>query len=122
MTSDTKALIEMAIRHVFEEVPALKPLKLVLGLELRGRGDIQIYRVELPSLQITKDDAPDAKIRLNIPRSHFNELARDGKIRNWREAFKHGVVKASGSEDIMKLIVNVVNRQQARARTRKVRL
>ena len=32
----------------------------------------------------------------SVPRSHFNELAREGKVRNWREAFASGTVKASG--------------------------
>ena len=42
--SDTKTLIETAVNRFLEEVPALQPLKLVVGLELRGRGDVQLYR------------------------------------------------------------------------------
>ena len=70
-------------------------------LELRGRGDIQLFRVELPG-RITKDIASDAKVRLSVPRSHFNELAADGKIRNWREAFESGTVKACGPPEILR--------------------
>ena len=104
-----------------EEVPALKPLKLVVGLELRGRGDIQQYRVELPGPKVTKDIAADAKVRIEVPRSHFNELATKGRVRDWREAFAHGDAKATGIDQVMKLIVNVVDRQEERSRTRKAR-
>ena len=104
-----------------EEVPALAPLKLVAGLELRGRGDIQMYRVELPGPVVTKDIAADAKVTLAVPRSHFNALATKGHVRDWREAFEKGDAKATGIEQIMKLIVNVVERQEERARTRRAR-
>jgi hypothetical protein len=120
--SDTKTLIETAVNRFLEEVPALQPLKLVVGLELRGRGDIQMYRVELPGPKVTKDIAADAKVTLAIPRSHFNELATKGHIRDWREAFVHGDAKATGIEQVMKLIVNVVERQEERSRTRKAKL
>ena len=123
MTSatDTKDLIETGVRRFLEEVPALEPLTLVVGLELRGRGDVQLYRVELPGPEITKGVAADARVRLSLPRSHFNELAAEGNLRHWREAFEHGDVKASGSEQILRLIESVVAKQEQRSRTRKVR-
>lgn len=120
-TADTKTLIERAITNFQEEVPALAQLKLVTELELRGRGDIQLFRVELPGPKITRDIASDAKVRLSVPRSHFNELAREGKLRHWREAFESGTVRATGPPEILKLIQNVVIRQEERARTRKLR-
>jgi hypothetical protein len=120
-TADTKALIEQGITRFQREVPALQRLKLVVELELRGRGDIQLFRVEVPGPKVTRDIASDAKVRLSVPRSHFNELARDGKVRNWREAFESGTVKASGPPEILKLIQNVVERQEERGRTRKLR-
>ena len=119
---DTKALIETAVTRFLSDVPALQPLRIVLGLELRGRGDVQIYRVELPGPVITKDIPSDAKVTLTIPRSHFNELAEKGGIREWREAFEHGDAKATGIDQVMKLIVNVVARQEERTRTRKARI
>ena len=103
-------------------MPALQQLKLVAGLELRGRGDVQMYRVELPGPKVTKDIAADAKVRLVISRSHFNALATKGHIRDWREAFDKGDAKATGVDQILKLIANVVERQEERARTRKARL
>ena len=119
MASDTKSLIETAVKRFLEEVPALVNLKLVAGLELRGRGDVQIYRVELPGPKVSKDVPSDAKVTLSVARSHFNELATKGHVRDWRAAFAHGEAKATGIEQVMKLIVNVVERQEERSRTRK---
>jgi hypothetical protein len=112
-------LIETAVSRFLDEVPALAQLKLVAGLELRGRGDVQLYRVEVPGPKVSKDIAADAKVRLSVSRSHFNELATKGRVKDWREAFEHGDVKATGVEQVLKLIVNVVERQEQRARTRK---
>jgi hypothetical protein len=119
--ADTKSLIETGVRRFLEEVPALQTLKLVVALELRGRGDVQLYRVEMPGPKVTKDVASDARVRIVIPRSHFNELATEGKVRDWHEAYEHGHVKFEGSPEILKLVANVVERQEERSRTRKVR-
>ena len=100
-------------------MPALANLKLVAALELRGRGDVQLYRVEMPGPRVTKDIASDAKIRLTVPRSHFNELATKGNVNDWQAAFAKGHAKATGIEQVIKLIVNVVERQQERSRTRR---
>jgi len=119
--SDTKTLIETAVKRFLEEVPALQPLKLVAGLELHGRGDVQLYRVELPGPKVTKAIPSDAKVTLSIPRSAFNELATKGHIKEWRAAFEHGDAKATGIDQVMKLIVNVVERQEERSRTRRAK-
>jgi hypothetical protein len=100
-------------------VPALQSLKLVAGLELRARGDVQMYRIELPGPKVSRDIAADARVRISLPRSSFNSLATKGRVREWREAFQKGEANASGVEQVMKLIVNVVERQEERARTRK---
>jgi hypothetical protein len=115
-------LIETAVTRFLDEVPALQPLKLVVGLELRGRGDVQMYRVELPGPKVTKDVASDARVHLEIQRPVFNQLATKGHIREWRTAFQHGDAKATGVEQVMKLIVNVVERQEERTRTRKAKV
>jgi hypothetical protein len=120
-TADTKALIEEGITRFQREVPALQRLKLVVELELRGRGDIQLFRVEVPGPKITRDIASDAKVRLSVPRSHFNELAREGTIRHWREAFESGTVRATGPPEILRLIASVVEKQEERTRSRKLR-
>ena len=102
-------------------MPALQPLKLVAGLELRGGRDIQMYRVQLPGPKVTKDIATDAKVRLEIPRAKFNDLATKGHIADWRAAFEHGDAKVTGIDQIIKLIVNVVERHEERQRLRKAR-
>jgi hypothetical protein len=121
-TAETKAQIEQAIAAFQHEVPALARLKLVFELELRGRGDIQLFRVEVPGPKITRDIASDAKVRLSIPRTEFNELIKDGSIRHWRECFESGHVKASGPPEILRLIQSVVVKQEERTRTRKLRV
>jgi hypothetical protein len=120
-TAETKVLIEEGIARFQKQVPALERLKLVMELELRGRGDIQLFRVEVPGPKVTRDIASDAKVRLSIPRSHFNELAREGTLRHWRDAFESGTVKATGPVEILKLIQSVVEKQEERTRTRKLR-
>ena len=118
---DTKSLIETAVNRFLDEVPALRNMKLVAGLELRGRGDVQLYRVEVPGPKVTKDVPADAKITLAVPRSHFNELATKGHVKDWRAAFAHGDAKATGIEQVLRLIVSVVERQEERARTRRAK-
>ena len=104
-----------------EEVPALAPLKLVAGLELRGRGDVQLYRVELPGPKVTKDIASDSKVRLEIQRANFNTLATRGHVSDWREAFRKGDAKVTGIDQVIRLIVQVVERQEERSRTRRAK-
>jgi hypothetical protein len=120
-SEDAKTLIETAVRNALEEVPALKPMKLVVGIDLRGRGDTQQYRLELPELIVTKDIAADSRIRVDLPRAFFNVMATEGKIADWREAFMYGQAKASGVEQYLKLIVQVVEKQEERNRTRRAR-
>jgi hypothetical protein len=107
------------VTRFLDEVPALQPLKLVAGLELRGRGDIQMYRVELPGPKVSKDIAADAKVTVEVPRARFNELATKGHVKDWREAFEKGEAKATGIDQVMRLIVQVVERQEERGRTRR---
>ncbi|MGH2915771.1 MAG: hypothetical protein ACRDMX_12375 [Solirubrobacteraceae bacterium] len=119
--SDTKTLIETAVKRFVEQVPALEPLKLVVGLELRGGRDVQIYRVQVPGPKVTKDIPSDARVTVALPRALFNELATKGEIRDWRQAFEHGDAKATGIEQILRLIVTVVEKQEERARTRRAK-
>jgi hypothetical protein len=121
MADDAKGLIETATRRFVEEVPALAPMKLVAGVELRGRGDVQQFRLEMPSAKVTKGPAADARIRLDMRREFFNVMAREGKVADWVEAFTYGQAKASGPEQILRLIINVVERHQERERTPKAR-
>ena len=120
-TDDAKTLIETGVNRFLAEVPALAPLKLVFAVELRGRGDVQMYRVELPGPKVTKGIADDARVRVEMPRAFFNVMAQEAHIADWREAFMYGKAKATGVEQILKLIVHVVEKQEERQRTRRAR-
>jgi hypothetical protein len=121
MADDAKALIEVAVRRFIDEVPSLAPVKLVVGVELRGRGDVQQFRLEMPDVKVTRGPAADARVRVDMRREFFNVMAREAKVPDWIEAFTYGQAKASGPDQIIKLIVNVVERQLERDRTPKAR-
>jgi len=121
MAEDARSLIELATQRFVEEVPALAPIKLIVGVELRGRGDVQQFRLEMPDVKVTKGPAADARLRVDMRREFFNVMAKEGKVADWIEAFTYGQAKASGPEQIMRLIINVVERQQERERTPKAR-
>jgi hypothetical protein len=114
-------LIATAYRRLTLEVPAFDRLKLVVRLELRGRGDVQVFRVRTPGPEVTKEDPQDARLEVSIARSHFNELATEGKLKDWREAYEQGHIKVSGERQIQRLIGEVIARHEGRARLRKVR-
>ncbi len=117
--ASTPDLIRTAVERFQAEVPALQKLKLVFGLELRGRGDIQLYRVELPGPTIRKDLAQDERVLVQIDRPEFNELAERGTLKSYRKAFETGHIKASGDSNVKKLIAQVVERQEQRSRLKK---
>ena len=119
MAAGTRELIEGAVARLQDEVPALAKLKLVFGLELRGRGDVQHYRVELPGPTISKGFGEDERVHVSVPRSHFKELAADGRVRHWREAYEHGHVKVEGDPNIQRLVGQVIARSEARGRLKK---
>ena len=110
----TRELIAQAVDRLQGEVPALKQLKLAIRLELRARGDVPIWRVAVPGPEITKDPAGDARLDVSVARSHFNELAAEGTLRHWVDAYEHGHVRVSGDPAVTKLLGNVIGRQLAR--------
>lgn len=118
--ASTADLIKTAIERFQAEVPALAKLKLVFGLELKAHHDIQLYRVELPGPKITKDLAQDERVLVEIDRPEFNQLAEKGTIKSYRKAAETGHIKANGDSNVVKLVVQVVERQEERARLRKV--
>ncbi len=112
----TKSLIERVVVRLQEEVPALARLKLVVRLELRARGgDAPTWRVETPGPRVSRDPAGDARLDVSVARSHFNELAADGRLTNWVEAYERGHVKVTGDPAVTKLLGNVIERQRARS-------
>ena len=70
---------------------------------------------------MTKDIAADSRVRVDIPRAFFNVMATEGKIADWREAFMYGQAKATGVEQYLKLISQVVEKQEERNRTKRAR-
>jgi hypothetical protein len=120
VSSDAPQLIETAVRGVLDEVPALKPMTLVVGIDLHGRGDTQQFRLELPDVKVTKDIAADAKIRVELRRDFFNLMVEHGaKVADWSQAFHEGRAKATGVQQYLQLIARVVEKQQERARLKR---
>jgi hypothetical protein len=121
-TTDVKEQIASALATVAEEVPALAPLKLVFAVVLRGRGDVQQFRVELPERKVTKEVASDARVTIEMPRAFFNVMVAEGaRVADWREAFHYGQAKATGVPAILKLIGRVVDMHEERSRLRRAK-
>jgi hypothetical protein len=121
MAEDAKVLIERAARRFVEEVPALAPMTIVVGIELHGRGDVQFFRLQMPDFQVTKGPADDARINVEMRREFFNIMATEGKVPDWIEAFTYGKAKATGPTQFLKLISTVVDKQQERERLKSAR-
>ena len=123
MAGDAIELLARASKEFLDEVPALKDLKLVIGVDLNGRGgDTQQFRIDMPQLDIRKDMGTDAKIRIEMRRDFFNLMVEHGaKVADWEQAFYEGRAKATGVDQYLKLIQRVVERQQERTRLRKAR-
>jgi hypothetical protein len=118
--ASTPDLIRTAVERFQAEVPALAKLKLIFGLELKAKHDIQLYRVVVPGPEISKDLAQDERVLVEIDRPVFNDLAEKGTLKSYRKAVETGHIKASGDSNVLKLIAQVVERQEERAKLRKV--
>ncbi|MFM8527283.1 MAG: hypothetical protein ACKOBH_04095 [bacterium] len=119
MSSDTAALVTRAVERFQVEVPALAELKLVFALELKGRGDLQVFRVEVPGPKVSKEQPDDARVSVTVGRAEFNDLAEKGTVESYRTAWETGEIKASGDPNIQKLIGQIVARQIERSRLKK---
>jgi len=60
-------------------------------------------------------------VRVEMRRELFNVMAHEAKVPDWIEAFTYGQAKASGPDQFLKLIRNVVERQQERQNLRPAR-
>src|ERR1044072_302386 len=119
--ASTAELVRTAVERFQAEVPALQKLKLIFGLELRAKHDIQLYRVEVPGPQIKKDLAQDERVLVEIDRPQFNELAEKGTLKSYRKAYETGHIKVTGDSNVKKLIAQVVELQEQRSNLKKVR-
>jgi hypothetical protein len=116
--ADTKALIAEAIERLTAELPALGQLKLVVRLQLQARGgDAPIWRLEVPGPKIDRDPAGDARLDVVVQRQQFNNLASEGRLRDWARAYERGQVKVTGDAAVVKLLGNVIERQLVRSRS-----
>jgi len=119
---DAPKLIEQAVRGFLDEVPALKQLKLVVRVDLQGRGDVQQFRLQMPEVQVKREIAADARVAVQMRRDFFNLMVEHGaKVADWRDAYEDGRLKVSGVDQYLRLIANVVERQEERNRTRRAR-
>jgi len=121
VAGDAKDLIETAAKRFVEEVPALAPMKIVVGVELQGKGDVQFFRLEMPDFAVSKGPADDARIKVEMRREFFNIMALEGRVPDWIEAFTYGKAKATGPSQFLKLISTVVDKQQERERLKSAR-
>lgn len=122
MSGDAKTLIESAVKAFLDEVPALKPIKLVVGVDLHARGDTQQFRVQLPEVEVTKDIAADARVRVELRRDFFNLMVENGaKVADWEQALYEGRMKATGVTQYLELIRRVVEKQEERSRLKRAR-
>jgi hypothetical protein len=115
-TGDTRQLLAQAVQHFYDEVPALRNLALVARVELRARGDVPTWRVEVPGPNISKDPAADARLHVEIQRPDFNRLATEGSLKEWRRAYDKGAVQVTGEPAIVKLLAAVIEKQLTRSR------
>ena len=76
---------------------------------------------ELPGPEISKAaSTEDARVTVEFQRAEFNRLAEEGTARDYREAYDAGHIRVSGDSGIQKLIAQVIDRHEQRARTKKV--
>ncbi len=118
--ADAKPMIQAVVTSLLEEVEQLKPLKLVVGVDLLGRSDLQQFRLVMPGLEVSKDPGLDAKVRVEMRRDFFNLMVEhDAKLADWHQALDEGRVKATGVMQYLRLIGQVVEKQEERVRLRR---
>ncbi len=118
--ADAKPMIKAAVTSLLDEVPQLTPLKLVVGVDLLGRSDLQQFRLVMPDLEVTKDPGLDAKVRVEMRRDFFNLMVEhDAKLADWHQALDEGRLKATGVMQYLRLIGQVVEKQEERVRLRR---
>ena len=119
--ASTAQMVESVVNALQEEVPALSKLKLVFGLDIRAKGDVQTYRVELPGPEVSKGRGEDERCRIEIDRPTFNALA-DPKsgLSAYRRAVEDGHVRFEGDANVAKLVAKVVETHEQRTSLKKV--
>ncbi len=111
---DSRTAVETALKQLLEHVPALKPLKLIAAAEVQGGRDVQLIRVEMPGPKVTKALAPDARVTLTIRRDLLNEMIELNDLQAWIRAWDHGKFRATGVQEYLKLIGQVIEKTAAK--------
>jgi hypothetical protein len=116
--ADAKPMIQSVVTDLLEEVPQLKPLKLVIGVDLMGKhSDLQQFRLVMPDLEVSKDPGLDAKVRIEMRRDFFNLMVEHGaKLADWHQALSEGRMKATGVMQYLQLIGRVIEKEEERVR------
>lgn len=117
----TRELIETAAKRFVDDVPALKQLKVFMRIDLKAKGDVQTWRLDMPAVTVSKEIPEHPLIEVEVMRSAFNRLAVKGDLSSWRAAYERGDVRVAGQGSIIKLVANVIERQEARARLKKLK-
>jgi len=112
--ADSRTAVEVALKQLLEHVPALKRMKIVAAAEVQGGRDIQLIRVQMPGPKVTKAVAPDARVTVSIRRDLLNEMNDLNDLQAWVRAWDHGKFRASGVEEYIKLIGQVVSKTAAK--------
>ena len=107
------------VERFLEEVPALQKLKLVFGLELKGRGDIQLSGRGARSEDHQGPRSGRAGPGRDRPRA-VQRAVESGTVKSYRKAWDTGHIKVVGDANVKKLIAQVIERQEQRARLKKV--
>ena len=117
--ADAKPMIQAVVSDLLEEVPQLTPLKLVIGVDLLGRSDLQQFKLVMPDLEVSKDPALEARVRVEMRRDFFNLMVEHGaKLADWHQALDEGRIKATGVMQYLKLIGQVIAKEEERIRLR----
>lgn len=113
---DSRTAVETALKQILEQVPALKPLKIIASAEVQGGRDVQLIRVVMPGPTVTKAIAPDARVTVSIRRDLLNEMIEIDDLQAWVRAWDHGKFRVSGVQEYLKLIGQVVEKTAAKQR------
>jgi hypothetical protein len=112
--ADSRTAVETAVKQLLEHVPALKPLKIIAAAEVQGGRDIQLIRIQMPGAKVTKAVSPDARVTVSIRRDLLNEMNDLNDLQAWVRAWDHGKFRASGVEEYIRLIGQVVSKTAAK--------
>lgn len=113
---DSRTAVETALKQLLEQVPALKPLKIIAAAEVQGGKDVQLIRVVMPGPKVTKAISPDARATISIRRDLLNEMIDANDIQAWIRAWDHGKFRVSGVQEYLKLIGQVIEKTAAKQR------